>query len=69
MIYQHIKKSNPNTACGNLTSPIPPIIATTIELSLKVQEQGIGDVTLGQSDAKMQLNWDVVQESSDFGND
>ncbi|XP_034513058.1 adhesion G protein-coupled receptor E2 [Ailuropoda melanoleuca] len=37
------------------------------ELSLKVQEQGIGDVTLGQSDAKMQLNWDVVQESSDFG--
>ncbi|XP_034853066.1 adhesion G protein-coupled receptor E2-like [Mirounga leonina] len=37
------------------------------ELSLKVQEQGIGDVTLGQSHAKMHLNWDVAQEFSDFG--
>ncbi|XP_039108299.1 adhesion G protein-coupled receptor E2-like [Hyaena hyaena] len=37
------------------------------ELSLKVQEQGTGDVTLGQSQTKMQLNWDVAQESSDFG--
>uniref|UniRef100_A0A673V7D7 Adhesion G protein-coupled receptor E2 n=1 Tax=Suricata suricatta TaxID=37032 RepID=A0A673V7D7_SURSU len=37
------------------------------ELSLKVQEQGIGDVTVGQSQAKMQLNWDVAQKSSNLG--
>ncbi|XP_027441884.1 adhesion G protein-coupled receptor E2 [Zalophus californianus] len=37
------------------------------ELSLKVQEQGIRDVTLSQSHAKMHLNWDVAHESSDFG--
>ncbi|XP_019575285.2 adhesion G protein-coupled receptor E2 [Rhinolophus sinicus] len=37
------------------------------ELSLNVQEQGVGDVTLGQSQAKMVLNWDVVKESGDFG--
>ncbi|KAM5233066.1 adhesion G protein-coupled receptor E2-like isoform 2-T3 [Hipposideros larvatus] len=37
------------------------------ELSLKVQEQGVGDVTLGQSQAKMLLNWDMMQESGDLG--
>ncbi|XP_019282971.2 adhesion G protein-coupled receptor E2-like isoform X7 [Panthera pardus] len=36
-------------------------------LSLTVQDQGIGDVTLGQSQAKMQLKWDVAQESNDLG--
>ena len=33
------------------------------------EEQGVGAVTLGQSQAKMQLDWDVVQKSSDLGND
>ncbi|XP_028377115.1 adhesion G protein-coupled receptor E2-like isoform X1 [Phyllostomus discolor] len=38
------------------------------ELSLMVQEeQGVGAVTLGQSQAKMQLDWNVVQKSSDLG--
>ncbi|KAM5308513.1 adhesion G protein-coupled receptor E2-like isoform 5-T5 [Glossophaga mutica] len=38
------------------------------ELSLMVQEeQGVGAITLGQSQAKMQLDWDVVQKSSDLG--
>ncbi|XP_030158286.1 adhesion G protein-coupled receptor E2-like isoform X4 [Lynx canadensis] len=36
-------------------------------LSLTVQDQGIQDVTLGQSQAKMQLKWDVAQESNDLG--
>uniref|UniRef100_A0A8C8Y1K6 Adhesion G protein-coupled receptor E2 n=1 Tax=Panthera leo TaxID=9689 RepID=A0A8C8Y1K6_PANLE len=36
-------------------------------LSLTVQDQGIGDVTLGQSQAKMQLKWDVAQDSNDLG--
>ncbi|XP_046951070.1 adhesion G protein-coupled receptor E2-like isoform X4 [Lynx rufus] len=36
-------------------------------LSLTVQDQGIRDVTLGQSQAKMQLKWDVAQESNDLG--
>uniref|UniRef100_A0A452R3K0 Adhesion G protein-coupled receptor E2 n=1 Tax=Ursus americanus TaxID=9643 RepID=A0A452R3K0_URSAM len=59
-ILRVLSKFLPN---GQLTVHAP----AGTELSLKVQEQGIGDVTLGQSHAKMQLNWDVVQESSDFG--
>uniref|UniRef100_A0A671EEQ5 Adhesion G protein-coupled receptor E2 n=1 Tax=Rhinolophus ferrumequinum TaxID=59479 RepID=A0A671EEQ5_RHIFE len=37
------------------------------ELSLNVQERGVGDVTLGQSQAKMLFNWDAVQESGEAG--
>ncbi|XP_048083157.1 adhesion G protein-coupled receptor E2-like isoform X2 [Ursus arctos] len=59
-ILRVLSKFLPN---GQLTVHAP----AGTELSLKVQEQGIRDVTLGQSHAKMQLNWDVVQESSDFG--
>ncbi|XP_008060842.1 adhesion G protein-coupled receptor E2-like, partial [Carlito syrichta] len=37
------------------------------ELSLEVQEKGIGNVILDQSYAKMQLNWAVSQASDDLG--
>lgn len=64
-----LKKPVPN-ARSNLTSPISHAIDTTTELSLMVQEEkGVGAVTVGQSQAKMQLDWDVVQKSSDLGND
>lgn len=69
MIYQHTEKYNPGIASNNLISLIPHTIATTTELSLNVQEQGVGDVTLGQSQAKMLFNWDAVQESGEAGND
>uniref|UniRef100_A0A2K6GSB0 Adhesion G protein-coupled receptor E2 n=1 Tax=Propithecus coquereli TaxID=379532 RepID=A0A2K6GSB0_PROCO len=38
------------------------------ELSLKVQEQGDGNVTLSQTQAKMQLNWNLAQKSGDTDN-
>ncbi|XP_019489301.1 PREDICTED: adhesion G protein-coupled receptor E2-like isoform X1 [Hipposideros armiger] len=41
--------------------------STGTELSLEVQEQGHRNVTLSQLQAKMLLNWDVVQESGDSG--
>lgn len=34
-----------------------------------VQEQGNRNVTLSQNQAKMMMNWDMVQESGDSGND
>ncbi|XP_045145630.1 adhesion G protein-coupled receptor E2 [Echinops telfairi] len=37
------------------------------ELSLKVQERGVGNVTLSQDNTRMLLDWDTVQEPSDSG--
>ncbi|XP_021569579.1 adhesion G protein-coupled receptor E2, partial [Carlito syrichta] len=37
------------------------------ELSLEVQKQGVRNVTLNQNQTKMQLNWDLAQESGDTG--
>ncbi|MBZ3885868.1 Adhesion G protein-coupled receptor E2, partial [Sciurus carolinensis] len=37
------------------------------QLSLKVQKQGDGNVTLSQNQAKMQLNWNLAQESGHTG--
>ncbi|XP_014653122.1 PREDICTED: adhesion G protein-coupled receptor E2-like [Ceratotherium simum simum] len=37
------------------------------ELSLEVLEQGDRSITLSQNQAKMLLNWDLVQESGDSG--
>lgn len=38
------------------------------ELSLMIQEQGNGNVTMGQSHARMLLNWSVAAGSKDSGN-
>ncbi|XP_075403779.1 adhesion G protein-coupled receptor E2-like [Tenrec ecaudatus] len=37
------------------------------ELSLKVQERGVGNVTLSQDNTEMLLDWNTIQESSDSG--
>ncbi|VTJ53857.1 Hypothetical predicted protein [Marmota monax] len=37
------------------------------QLSLEVQERGDGNVTLSQNQAKMQLNWNLAQESAHRG--
>ncbi|XP_075854294.1 adhesion G protein-coupled receptor E2-like [Microcebus murinus] len=55
-----------------LSKPLPDGLLTFdysagTELFLEVQARGVRDVTLGKSYAKMQLNWDVAQESGDLG--
>ncbi|KAM7140876.1 adhesion G protein-coupled receptor E2-like isoform 3-T3 [Molossus nigricans] len=59
-VLKGLSKVLPN---GPLTLQAP----AGTELSLNVQKQDLGDITLEQSQAKMQLNRDVVQKSSDLG--
>lgn len=45
-----------------VTAPLPS------ELSLMIQEQGNGNVTIGQSHARMHLNWTKAAGVKDSGN-
>uniref|UniRef100_A0A8D2E3L5 Adhesion G protein-coupled receptor E2 n=1 Tax=Sciurus vulgaris TaxID=55149 RepID=A0A8D2E3L5_SCIVU len=59
-------------ALRNLSRALPEGTSTFsysagTQLSLKVQKQGDGNVTLSQNQAKMQLNWNLAQESGHTG--
>ncbi|XP_047386854.1 adhesion G protein-coupled receptor E2-like isoform X9 [Sciurus carolinensis] len=58
---------NLSRALPEETSTFSYSAGTLIELSLKVQKQGDGNVTLSQNQAKMQLNWNLAQESGHTG--
>ncbi|XP_071474704.1 adhesion G protein-coupled receptor E2-like [Marmota flaviventris] len=60
------------SALRNLSRALPEGTATFnysagTQLSVKVQEQGDGNVTLSLNQAKMQLNWNLAQESGHRG--
>ncbi|XP_058146298.1 adhesion G protein-coupled receptor E5 [Dasypus novemcinctus] len=47
--------------------PLTYLSPGNTELSLMVQEKAAGDVTVGQSHARMQLNWDVAARGKESG--
>uniref|UniRef100_U3KNC5 Adhesion G protein-coupled receptor E2 n=1 Tax=Oryctolagus cuniculus TaxID=9986 RepID=U3KNC5_RABIT len=62
-LEQTLQSLGKNLPQGPFTSSYP----AGTELSLEVQEQGVRNVTLSQSQAKMQLDWKPAWESGDTG--
>ncbi|XP_059552644.1 adhesion G protein-coupled receptor E2-like [Myotis daubentonii] len=59
-VLRELSKALPN-------GPLTFRTAAGSELSLEVKEQGDKNVTLSNNQAKMLVNWDVVQDSGDSG--
>ncbi|XP_023602986.1 adhesion G protein-coupled receptor E2-like [Myotis lucifugus] len=59
-VLREMSKALPN-------GPLTFRTAAGTELSLEVKEQGDKNVTLSNNQAKMLVNWDVVQDSGDSG--
>lgn len=56
-------------ALDPILHPEPPVTAPlSSELSLMIQEHGEGNITIGQSHARMLLSWDVATGARDSGN-